>query len=147
MKHRDTIWIITIAFLALAAAAGYTAWKYGREARNSAALEAGSGTYRTLSPGSAEKRLREEKDIILLDVRTPAENAEIRITGSLLLPLDRLEKEAASVLPSKDATIFIYCRSGNRSQQAANILLQLGYTRVYDIGGIIDWPYATETGS
>jgi len=41
------------------------------------------------------------------------------------------------------ATYIVYCRTGNRSQNAVNILLQLGYEHVYDLGGILDWPYDT----
>ncbi|MCK7492336.1 MAG: rhodanese-like domain-containing protein [Comamonadaceae bacterium] len=46
-------------------------------------------------------------------------------------------------LPDLDAKIIVYCRSGNRSAQAATLLDGLGYTRIYDMGGIIDWPYET----
>jgi len=47
------------------------------------------------------------------------------------------------LLPDKDAKILIYCRSGNRSQQASQKLIDMGYSRVYDFGGIKDWPYET----
>jgi len=64
-----------------------------------------------------------------------------------LIPVDRLEQDAPSLLPDRSATIFIYCRSGRRSVTAANILLELGYTGIYNLGGIIDWPFETTGGA
>jgi len=61
----------------------------------------------------------------------------------VLLPLDDIPQQAESVLPDKDATIIIYCRSGRRSAIAAEELLNMGYKNVYDLGGILDWPYET----
>ena len=77
---------------------------------------------------------------VLVDVRTKEEYDEGHIEGALLLPLDQLEGLAKEQLPDKDATILVYCRSGNRSAQASGLLLELGYTQIYDFGGIMDWP-------
>lgn len=44
-------------------------------------------------------------------------------------------------LEDKEAIIFVYCRSGNRSATAANILIEQGYKNVYNLGGINNWPY------
>jgi rhodanese-related sulfurtransferase len=49
-------------------------------------------------------------------------------------------------LTDKEKVIFVYCRSGNRSTTASNILAELGYTKVYNLGGINDWPYEVESG-
>lgn len=100
----------------------------------------------TITPEDAKERLENEENIILLDVRTLEEYEENHIPNSVLIPLDVLEKEASEKLSDKGATIFIYCRSGNRSATASKILLELGYTNLYDLGGIIDWPYDTESG-
>lgn len=105
-----------------------------------------NSTYKKISPEVAQKRLKAEKDIILLDVRTKEEYSEKHIPGSKLIPLDVLEREAPSQIKDKDATIFVYCRSGRRSAEGAGILAKLGYSNIYDIGGIIDWPYDTEAG-
>ena len=91
----------------------------------------------------AKKALDENKEAILLDVRTQEEYDESHIPGALLLPLDRIESGAAQALPDKDAPIYVYCRSGNRSVSASSILADLGYTQVFEFGGIIDWPYDT----
>ncbi len=90
--------------------------------------------------------LLNESSVILLDVRTLQEYQEIRIPDALLIPLDTLREVVGDKLADKDAKIIIYCRSGNRSKQAADILIEMGYTKIYDMGGIIDWPYETESG-
>ncbi len=100
---------------------------------------------KSLSPSEAKKRLDTEKDIILLDVRTAEEYKEKHIPNSTLISLDALEAEASKKLPDKTATIFVYCRSGRRSASAYELLRKMGYSNVYDIGGIINWPYETES--
>ena len=90
--------------------------------------------------------MEDNPDIILLDVRTEGEYKAEHIPGATLLPVDNLTEQAAEVIPDKDAVYIVYCRSGNRSATSALMLIDLGYTKVYDMGGIIDWPYATESG-
>lgn len=102
-------------------------------------------SYKNMKPEEAKKRLESEKDIVLLDVRTQQEYDEKHIPNSILIPVDVIEKEASSKLTDKSAAIFVYCRSGNRSVTASERLIKMGYTNVYDIGGIINWPYETES--
>lgn len=94
-----------------------------------------------ISAQTGKSMMDEDAAIILVDVRTLAEFNEGHIEGALLLPLADLESQAASSIPDKQATYIIYCRSGNRSYQAATILVNLGYRHIYDMGGIISWPY------
>ncbi len=110
-----------------------------------------AGAYRLLDQDTAwrilEEGLADKEPYLLLDVRTPEENEAKRIPGDVLLPLADLDADsAAGLVPGKDTVILVYCRSGNRSGQAARLLADLGYTRVYDIGGIITWPYDTASG-
>lgn len=83
---------------------------------------------------------------ILLDVRTEQEYKEKRIPGAILIPDYELAARAEAELPDKRQVIFIYCRSGRRSEAAAKKLVELGYNHVYDFGGINDWPYETTQG-
>ena len=99
--------------------------------------------YRKISAEQAKEMMDANPDAIILDVRTQQEFDEKHIEGALLLLDFELEEKAAAILQNKDDLILIYCRSGNRSRTAANTLLALGYTNVYDFGGIIDWPYDT----
>lgn len=87
------------------------------------------------------KRIMDERDVTLVDVRTPGEYAQGFIPNAMLLPLDRLAFDAGKKLPDKDAEIMVYCLSGNRSRSAASILARAGYTNVTNIGGIGTWPY------
>lgn len=94
----------------------------------------------TIDAEKAIEMMTSGEPYVLVDVRTKAEYDEGHIEGALLLPLDQLETLAESQLKDKDATLLIYCRSGNRSAQASALLLELGYTQIYDFGGIMDWP-------
>lgn len=87
------------------------------------------------------KAIINAEDVIVLDVRTGEEYQAGHIEGSVLLSNTEIKEKAHVVLPDKNAKILIYCRSGNRSAQAAKLLLEMGYTDIYDFGGIIDWPH------
>lgn len=91
------------------------------------------------------KEMMDTQEVIILDVRTQAEYDEGHIEGALLIPNTELEDKAETLLPDKDKTILVYCRSGNRSETASRLLVDMGYSAVYDFGGIIDWPYETVT--
>ncbi len=103
-----------------------------------------TGVYQKIS-AEETKKLLDNKEAILVDVRTSEENRIERIPNSILIEVDNLEEEAESKLPNKDKKIIVYCRSGNRSKKAVNILLKKGYTNVYDLGGINNWPYDKES--
>lgn len=87
-----------------------------------------------------------KEEYVILDVRTKEEYEEQRIPNSVLLTLSEIESKAESVLPNKNIKIYVYCRSGNRSRQAAYKLIDLGYKYVYDFGGIINYPYEKISG-
>lgn len=98
----------------------------------------------TLTAQEARKRLEENPGIILLDVRTQAEYDGGHIPGAVCLPVETFgDGDLTTLLPDKNAEIFVYCRSGRRSAQAARLLTDSGYTAVTDFSGILDWPYET----
>jgi len=101
----------------------------------------------TIDAKEAKRMMDSGEPFTLVDVRTAEEYQAQHIDGALLIPVDVIASEAAAKLPDKGATILIYCRSGNRSATAARALAGLGYTKVYDFGGIINWPYETVSGS
>lgn len=90
------------------------------------------------------KKLMETENVIILDVRTQEEYNEGHIKNSILLPDTEISTKAQEVLKDKDSKILVYCRSGRRSAQASKMLISMGYTNVYDFGGIIDWKYEIE---
>lgn len=101
---------------------------------------------KSISASEAHKRLLEDKNIVLLDVRTPEEYNEVHIPNSISLPLERIKSEIANVVKDKDTEIFVYCQSGRRAAEACILLVSMGYTNVRNMGGIADWEYETERG-
>ena len=100
--------------------------------------------YMNITAEEAKKIMDTESGYIILDVRTQEEYDEAHIPGAIVIPNTEIEARAESELPDKDQMILVYCRSGRRSKLAADILVELGYTNIYEFGGIIDWPYETE---
>ena len=101
-------------------------------------------SYEMITPQQAKQIMDSREDIVILDVRTQEEYGEKHIPGAVLLPLDDVEQKAHVVLPEKDQTILVYCRSGRRSKLAAEALVKQGYTNILEFGGINDWPYEVE---
>ena len=100
--------------------------------------------YRQISQEEA-KEMMDAGDAVVLDVREQSEYDEGHIPGAVLLPVGSIDEDtAAAVIPEKSATVLVYCRSGNRSKTAAAALADLGYTDVYEFGGINTWPYEIE---
>lgn len=91
------------------------------------------------------KDMMDQQDVIVLDVREQEEYDSGHIPGAVLLPVNAIaEDSAAAVIPEKDSVVLVYCRSGNRSKTASKELAELGYTQVYEFGGIQTWPYEIE---
>ncbi|MCL2398708.1 MAG: rhodanese-like domain-containing protein [Defluviitaleaceae bacterium] len=97
----------------------------------------------TITATEAHRIMYNTYDFILLDVRTIPEFEERRIEGAILIPYNELAARADIELSDKNTTILIYCQSGRRSAIALSILAELGYTSLYDFGGIINWPFET----
>lgn len=104
-----------------------------------------TAVYQQISAQEAKNMMDEMEEVLILDVREQSEYDEAHIPGAVLLPLGTIsEKTAAGVIPQKDSAVLVYCRSGNRSKKASQALADLGYTNIYEFGGIIDWPYEKE---
>ncbi len=100
--------------------------------------------YQQISQEEA-KEMMDSQEVLILDVREQDEYDSGHIPGAVLLPVGSItEESAAEVIPEKDATVLVYCRSGNRSKTAAKALAELGYTGIYEFGGITTWPYDVE---
>ena len=96
--------------------------------------------YRQITMPEAVKMMEKEENYIILDVRTEQEYAAGHIPGAIVIPNETIGTEEIPQLPDKDQLIMVYCRSGNRSKQASDKLVKLGYTNIVEFGGIIDWP-------
>lgn len=104
-------------------------------------------SYTQISMEEAIAMMEESTDYILLDVRTHEEFTELHIPGAICVPNEEIGTDEIPELPNKEQLILVYCRSGNRSKQASEKLAKLGYSNVYEFGGIIDWPGETVSGS
>ncbi|MBQ8298745.1 MAG: rhodanese-like domain-containing protein [Clostridia bacterium] len=98
-------------------------------------------TYEQISQEEAKSIMDTESNFIILDVRTEEEFAEGHIENAILIPDYEIASKAEEVLKDKSQLILVYCRSGRRSQLAAEALVELGYTNVKEFGGIIDWKH------
>lgn len=143
MKRIFAIVVITVILLSFAGCDSKTAVVSDNQNKDNISIQGG---YFNMKQDEAKRNLEEDPSIILIDVRTPEEYADLHIPGSVLIPLDTIKNEAEKKLTDKEATVYVYCRSGNRSASAAKTLAELGYTKVYNIGGISTWPYETEKG-
>ncbi len=96
-------------------------------------------SYRQISTETAVEMMADETNYIILDVRTPEEYAEGHIEDAVNIPNEIIGNNEIEELPDKSQLIMIYCRSGNRSKQAADKLVKLGYTNIVEFGGINTW--------
>ena len=105
-----------------------------------------TSSYTQISAEEAKVMMDEHPEAVILDVREQHEYDEQHIPGAVLLPVGSIDEEsAAAVIPGKDTVVLVYCRSGNRSKTASAALAELGYTAVYEFGGINSWLYETES--
>ena len=101
-------------------------------------------TYQQI-PQEEAKEMMDTQEVIVLDVREQDEFDAGHIPGAVLLPVGTITKDTAAVIiPEPDSVVLVYCRSGNRSKTASKALADLGYTNVYEFGGINTWPYEVE---
>ena len=103
-----------------------------------------AASYEQITQEEAKQIMDTTNGYILLDTRTQEEYDQSHIPGAILIPHTEIAQRAADELPDKDQVILVYCRSGNRSKQASEVLAELGYTNVKEFGGINTWPYEVE---
>ena len=103
-----------------------------------------AASYEQITQEEAKQIMDTTNGYILLDTRTQEEYDQSHIPGALLIPHTEIAERAEEELPDKDQVILVYCRSGNRSKQASEVLVELGYTNVKEFGGINTWPYEVE---
>lgn len=89
------------------------------------------------------KQIIDNEKVLILDVRTDDEFVTGHIPNAVNIPVDELEYRL-NELKDKDEKILVYCKSGRRSVFACEILDAYGYTNVYNMGGLVDWPYGLE---
>jgi len=108
--------------------------------------ESSSGSYTQISQEEAVRMMAEDDGHVIVDVRREDEFESGHIPGAICIPNESIVDKEPEELPDKDQIILIYCRSGRRSKEASQKLYDMGYTRIYEFGGIIDWTGETVTG-
>ena len=96
-------------------------------------------TYRQITVDEAIALMAEETGYIILDVRRPDEFSEGHIPNAINVPNESIGTVEIPELPDKNQLIMVYCRSGRRSKEASEKLVELGYTNIVEFGGILDW--------
>ncbi len=110
---------------------------YAKEVK---AKEAAVNTFKSVSMQEGLKLMADDKDFILLDVRTPEEFASGHIPGAVQLTNETFTKQdAEKIIQSKEQAVYVYCRSGRRSKQSSQKLVDFGYSNVIEIGGILEY--------
>lgn len=95
--------------------------------------------YTHIDQETAKEMMAADDGHVIVDVRRQNEYDSGHIPGAILIPNESIGTEMPEELPDKDQVILVYCRSGNRSKKAAQKLADMGYTNVYDFGGINSW--------
>ena len=104
-----------------------------------------TNTYRQITMDDAVTMMAQETGYIILDVRRPDEYATGHIPNAINVPNESIGTDEIPELPDKNQLIMVYCRSGRRSKEAAEKLVNLGYTNIVEFGGILDWKGEIET--
>ena len=97
------------------------------------------GTYQQITQDRAKEMMQQNDGHVIVDVRRQDEYDSGHIPGAILLPNESIGTERPAALPDPEQIILVYCRSGRRSKEASQKLADMGYTNIYEFGGIIDW--------
>lgn len=108
-------------------------------------METSGGAYQKIDAAEA-KRMIDAGGVTVVDVRRADEYEDGHVPGAINIPNEDIADQMPAALPDAGTTLIVYCRSGVRSKQASDKLVRMGYRRVYDMGGILDWTYDTVTG-
>ena len=96
--------------------------------------------YHQIDGQRALDMMNNETDYIIIDVRTESEYQQGHIKNAINIPNESIDESVSEILTDKDQLLLVYCRSGNRSKQASEKLAKLGYSNIYEFGGISDFP-------
>lgn len=97
-----------------------------------------SAGYKNISSPEAKRMIEQNKNVILLDVRTPGEYRQARMKGSILIPINEIERRLQEV--PKGRPVIVLCAVGSRSNLVAGFLSGKGFSEVYNMqDGIIGW--------
>ncbi len=108
-------------------------------ANNNQTYDTMEGTYMQISQEKAMEMMKLDDGHVIVDVRRQDEYDMGHIKGAILIPNETIGTTQPEELPDLDQIILVYCRSGNRSKDASQKLADMGYTNIYEFGGINTW--------
>lgn len=139
MKKNQMFIIMMIGFILLIVAILFIGNYKQKQTEQSTKGEENMAGYTSISMEEARNAFKEDGTYLILDVRRADEFAAGHIPGAINIANEDIVDTQPAQLPDKDQLIYVYCRSGNRSKQAATKLAAMGYTNIVEFGGIIDW--------
>ena len=95
--------------------------------------------YTQISQAEAKEMMAKDDGHVIVDVRREDEYNAGHIPGAIRVTNEDIGDTMPDELPDLDQIILVYCRSGRRSKEASEKLARIGYSNVYEFGGIIDW--------
>lgn len=136
MKRLKLIKLAAVIMVITLALTGCMGQDDKKEDENSGASKS---SYKEITQDEAMKMMKKEKGFVIVDVRTEAEYNEGYIEGAINIPIETITDKLPTELKDKKQKIFVYCRFGNRSKAAADKLAKMGYSNIYEMGGIQTW--------
>ena len=145
-KTRGTfVAVIAVVALALAGVVALAGCSAAPAESEGTSMSDSSNAYAKITADEA-KTMMDAGNVTIVDVRTAQEYADGHIPGAINIPLESIGSDKPAELTDTDADLIVYCRTGVRSKQASDKLVELGYQHVNDMGGIVDWKGETITG-
>lgn len=145
-KTRGTfVAVIAVVALALASVVALAGCSAAPAESEGTSMSDSSNAYAKITADEA-KTMMDAGNVTIVDVRTAQEYADGHIPGAINIPLESIGSDKPAELTDTDADLIVYCRTGVRSKQASDKLVELGYQHVNDMGGIVDWKGETVTG-
>ena len=139
MRRRIALTAAASLCLLMCACGNGTSSSEGAQSEVNTTAASAAAAYQQITQEKAKEMMQADDGHIIVDVRRQDEYDSGHIPGAILIPNESIGTEQPKELPDLDQVILIYCRSGRRSKEASQKLADMGYTNIYEFGGIIDW--------
>lgn len=139
MRRRIALTASASLCLLMCACGNGTSSSEGAQSEVNTTAASAAAAYQQITQEKAKEMMQADDGHIIVDVRRQDEYDSGHIPGAILIPNESIGTEQPKELPDLDQVILIYCRSGRRSKEASQKLADMGYTHIYEFGGIIDW--------
>ena len=137
--RRATLAVFAVLCMLLTACGNGESSSESAQSEVRTATASAAAAYQQITQEKAKEMMQADDGHIIVDVHRQEEYDSGHIPGAILIPNESIGTEQPKELPDLDQVILIYCRSGRRSKEASQKLADMGYTHIYEFGGIIDW--------